>query len=381
MHLKFDESEFTVSASDATIQLLPKEFALLEFMHRNKGLTFSREQLLDKVWPLEYPVERTVDDHIYRLRKKLRKLSGVELRTVRGFGYSLFLPSAAAAYPALFDLELRDTMRDVFNRFHVYGQGKSILNLAAQKDTLGFELDPHYRMVVHFMQGDLEWLLDTEEVPLQDRLFSLILFYMFSGDPKAKLVYCEQVMEKKLLRPADQLELEILTILDLFILAGEPERALEQLTRSYEVIAELGYENFVPVTMITELLAHLAAGAGDEELDRLDEAIRQALVDKPFLRETGSYKIVKGLWRMRNKQWHEAEQLLDEGLQVLEMSGFVPLRLYGLYRIHHFCRVFLPHNVLYPKYEGRFRAAVEDCGLNQFGQPLEKRMLSMLNAL
>ncbi|WP_054939168.1 winged helix-turn-helix domain-containing protein [Paenibacillus ihuae] len=381
MHLEFDESKFIVSAGEMTIQLLPKEFALLEFMYRNKGLTFSREQLLDKVWPLEYPVERTVDDHIYRLRKKLHKLSGVELKTVRGFGYSLTLPFAAAAYPTLYDPELRDTMRDVFNKFHVYGQGKSILTLAAQRDTLGFELDPHYRMVIHFMQGDLEWLLDTEEVPLQDRLFSLVLFYLFSGDPKAKLVTCERMIEKKLLHPADQLELEILTILDLFILAGEPERALSQLTKSYEVIAELGYENFVPVTMITELFAHLAAGAGDEELNRLDEAIGQVLLDKPFLRETGSYKVVKGLWLMRSKQWREAEQLMDEGLQVLEMSGFVPLRLGSFYRIYHFCRLYLPYNVLQRKYESRFTAALEDCGLKRLERPLEEMLQQVLNPL
>lgn len=68
MHLELNGSEYKVSAEGMTIELLPKEFALLQFLYHNRGRTFSREQLLDKVWPLEYPVERTVDDHIW-LRK------------------------------------------------------------------------------------------------------------------------------------------------------------------------------------------------------------------------------------------------------------------------------------------------------------------------
>lgn len=169
-----------------------------------------------------------------------------------------------------------------------------MLSLASQKDILGYELDPQVAVSVHFVQGDLEWLMHTEEVPLKDRLFHLFLFYMFTGEPEVKLAVCERVISAQVLHPEDQLELDILTILDLFILAGEPERALDRLVRSYQVISETEYENFVPVTMITELFAQLAAGAGNEVLMQIDQAIVKALQEKPFLRETGSYNIVKG---------------------------------------------------------------------------------------
>lgn len=197
MHLELNGSEHTVSAGGLTIELLPKEFALLQFLYRNRGRTFSREQLLDKVWPLEYPVERTVDDHIYRLRKKLRELGGIDIKTIRGFGYSLSIPDSPAGVavnPTAQDPEMHEAMRGVFGKYHVYGQGKSMLTLARQQDLLGYELDPQYVTVIHFVQGDLEWLLYTEEVPLKDRLFYLILFYLFSGDPKDKLVFCEQII-------------------------------------------------------------------------------------------------------------------------------------------------------------------------------------------
>lgn len=382
MQLKLDGSNFTVAAGETAIQLLPKEFALLEFMYRNKGRTFTRGQLLDKVWPLEYPVERTVDDHIYRLRKKLRPFSGLTLQTVRGSGYCLSLKETASGplvNPTTHDPELRDTMRDVFGKFHVYGQGKSMLSLASQKDILGYELDPQVAVTLHFVQGDLDWLMHTEEVPLKDRLFHLFVFYMFTGDPRKKLAVCERMIKAQVMHERDQLELDILTILDLFILSGTPEQALERLPESYQAISERGYENFVPVTMITELFAHLAAGSGNDVLMRLDEAVVQILREKPFLRETGGYKIVKGLWHLRENQMAEAGQLLDEGLEVLERSGFVPLSLYGFYRIYHYSRLYLPPHPLHRKYERRFIEVMEESGLIRYEQPLEKLLMRVMN--
>ncbi|AIQ56615.1 winged helix-turn-helix domain-containing protein [Paenibacillus borealis] len=383
MHLELNGSEYKVSAGGLTIELLPKEFALLQFLYRNRGRTFSREQLLDKVWPMEYPVERTVDDHIYRLRKKLRGLSGIDIKTIRGFGYSLAVSGSLEGVvmnPATNDPELRDTMREVFMKFHVYGQGNSMLTLARQQDILGYELDPHSSMVVHFVQGDVEWLIQTDEIPLKDRLFYLNLFYFFIGDPKVKVEYAERLIERKLLNSPEQLELEILTMLDLYTLAGQPEKALERLKRSYQVITGPGYENFVPVTMITELFIRLVAGAGEEELERLDGEVSRILRDKPFLREIGGYKVVKGLWKLRHAQWAEGGKLINEGLQVLDMSGFVPLRLYALYRVYHFCRMFLNGNALYRKYERLFTAELEAFGLIRLEQPLEEMLLRLLEA-
>lgn len=384
MHLELNASEYKVSSGGLTVELLPKEYALLQFLYRNRGRTFSREQLLDKVWPMEYPVERTVDDHIYRLRKKLRPLGGIDIKTIRGFGYSLTIPGSLAGVavnPATHDSELRDTMREVFSKFHVYGQGKSMLTLARQQDILGYELDPHYAMVVHFVQGDLDWLIHTDEIPLKDRLFYLNLFYFFTGNPKEKVEYAERLIERNLLNPPEQLELEILTMLDLYTLAGQPDKALERLKRTYQVIAGPGFENFIPATMITELFVHLVAGTGEEELERLDEAVGRILRDKPFLREIGSYKVVQGLWALRREQWAEGDKLIQEGLQVMEMSGFIPLRLYSIYRIHHFCRMFLAGSSLDRKYEELFTTGLEACGLPRLEQTLEELLLGLPEAL
>lgn len=199
MQLELNESEYKVTAEGITIELFPKEFTLFQFLYKNRGRTFSREQLLDKVWPLEYPVERTVDDHIYRLRKKLGKLQDLDIKTVRGFGYSLTMqePSAAMANPTTYDLEMQKTMREVFKKYHLYGQGRSMLILARQQDVLGYAMDPFYSIYIHFVQGDLDWLLNTTEVGIEERFYSLLICYVLLGDPKKKLEFCELVLEKK----------------------------------------------------------------------------------------------------------------------------------------------------------------------------------------
>lgn len=383
MQLELIESEYKVTGDGITIELFPKEFTLFQFLYKNRGRTFSREQLLDKVWPLEYPVERTVDDHIYRLRKKLSKLQGLDIKTVRGFGYSLTMqePAVTMTNPTTYDAKMQETMREVFVKYHQYGQGRSMLTLARQQDVLGYEMDPFYSIYIHFVQGDLEWLLNTEEVEIEERFYSLMICYIFLGDPKKKLEFCELVLEKKILLPPQHREMEILNILDLYTLAGQPEKALERLKLTHEVIKEPGYENFIPVTAISEMLVHLWMGTEDKELERMAKDIEVLLQEKPFLREIGSYKVARGLWFLRRKSWREAEQLLDEALQVLEMSGFVPMRIYALYRIVHYCNQFSPKSALHQKYADLFEREKEDRGFHRLEQSLENVLMNIVTAL
>jgi len=144
--------------------------------------------------------------------------------------------------------------------------------------------------------------------------------------------------------------MEILNILDLYVLSGQPEKALERLKLTHEVIKEPGYENFIPVTAISKMFVNLWIGTEDKELEQMAKAIEALLLERPFLREIGSYKVLKGMWLLRSKHWDEAEQMLDEGLQVLDMSGFVLMRIYALYRIVHYCNEFPPKSALHHKY-------------------------------
>lgn len=79
-----------VYLKDEKIVLTHKEFELLWFLAKNKGHAFSRDELLDKVWGIDYAGEtRTVDVHIRYLRKKLKDEGETYIETIRGKGYKL----------------------------------------------------------------------------------------------------------------------------------------------------------------------------------------------------------------------------------------------------------------------------------------------------
>ncbi|SDE68199.1 Transcriptional regulatory protein, C terminal [Fontibacillus panacisegetis] len=385
MQLEFIEIEYKVTAEGITVELLPKEFALLQFLYQHRGRIFSREQLLEHVWPLEYPVDRTVDDHIYRLRKKLAPYAGLEIKTIRGLGYSLALQnprSVEETTPTMQDPELHETMRNVFMKFHRYGQGRSMLTLARQKDVLGFKIDPYYSVYVHFVEGDIDWLLHTNEVSIEERLYWLILYYINLVKPEHSLILCEQLLEKKLMSAEQNREMELLNIIDLYAQAGETDKALDRLKKSYEVIKQQGYDYFIPQMAITEMFVHLVAGTEEHELEQMAEAIEaDILSSSPYLRETGSYKIVKGLWMLNCQLWNEGEKLLDEGVQVLDNSGFIPLKLLALCRISFYfdCGKFPVKKELQQKYTYIYDEELERIGLKKKLKMLEDTIYNILN--
>ena len=90
--IEFDISRHKVMFKGSELDLTLKEFDLLAFLTKNKGMVFNREQLLEKVWGYEYPGDtRTVDVHIQWLRAKIEDnpREPKRLLTVRGVGYKL----------------------------------------------------------------------------------------------------------------------------------------------------------------------------------------------------------------------------------------------------------------------------------------------------
>lgn len=82
-----DEGNFTARVHGRILDLTYKEFELLNFLTRNSGRVFTRDQLLSEVWGTDYyGGTRTVDVHVRRLRAKLGDQEGL-ISTVRGVGY------------------------------------------------------------------------------------------------------------------------------------------------------------------------------------------------------------------------------------------------------------------------------------------------------
>ena len=77
------------------MRLTRKEFDLLVYLVEHRGEIVTRDRLLDEVWGYErFPITRTIDTHILRLRKKFEidPDRPVVIQTVHGQGYKLVVP-------------------------------------------------------------------------------------------------------------------------------------------------------------------------------------------------------------------------------------------------------------------------------------------------
>ena len=85
--LSIDIDGFHVYQSGNEVVLTSKEFSLLRLMVENQGRVFTRQMLLERLWPDDLEVEdRIVDSHIKNIRKKLN-VDYIE--TIRGVGYRI----------------------------------------------------------------------------------------------------------------------------------------------------------------------------------------------------------------------------------------------------------------------------------------------------
>ncbi|MFC5305900.1 winged helix-turn-helix domain-containing protein [Azospirillum picis] len=89
--LELDLLSRNVKRAGKPIDLLPREFSLLEYLMRNAGSVVTRTMMLENVWDYHFdPQTNVIDVHIARLRQKIDKdFPTALIHTVRGAGYSL----------------------------------------------------------------------------------------------------------------------------------------------------------------------------------------------------------------------------------------------------------------------------------------------------
>ena len=87
--LKIDLDRHQVFSNGSVIDLTATEFKILSLFAHSPGRVFTRSILMDAVWGQEYyGIERTMDTHVSRLRRKLGQF-GERIETVHGVGYRL----------------------------------------------------------------------------------------------------------------------------------------------------------------------------------------------------------------------------------------------------------------------------------------------------
>ena len=93
--LELDLISRTAKRGSREIELLPREFRLLEYMMRREGQVVTRAMLLEDVWNYQFvPRTNLVDVHMGRLRRKIDRLDESPLiQSVRGIGFMLRAPA------------------------------------------------------------------------------------------------------------------------------------------------------------------------------------------------------------------------------------------------------------------------------------------------
>ncbi len=89
--LEIDPKARVATVSEQLLDLGSTEFRLLEFLARNRGMTLSRAQILEKIWEYDFQgSSNIVDVYVSQLRRKLRSLNtNASIVTVWGIGYKL----------------------------------------------------------------------------------------------------------------------------------------------------------------------------------------------------------------------------------------------------------------------------------------------------
>jgi len=86
--ISIDNSKHAILKKNKELKVTLKEYALLEYLIRNKNKTLTRDQILDHCWDFSYDsFSNIVDVYIKQLRKKLVDNDEQYIQTVRGVGY------------------------------------------------------------------------------------------------------------------------------------------------------------------------------------------------------------------------------------------------------------------------------------------------------
>ncbi|WP_167568919.1 winged helix-turn-helix domain-containing protein [Brevibacillus migulae] len=368
--LRFYPEEFTVQCNGESVTLLPKEYALFEYLFTHANQTFSRVQLLDSVWSMEEPTDRTVDDHIYRLRKKLMPWeSWIRIDTIRGYGYKLAVKvSPPPVAPLLYDPETNAYLEKLIGKYHGYGMGAALQTLAANQSVLGLKIPPFYEVYTRFVSGDFHWIAQTDSLTFWEKsCYLLNLYTQIQFDAEQALYYWQQAAKSKHLFPEEwQKEVE----LNMFTLYMETER-IEEGRALHESIRELVFGMDSPSFRLFWYVHRLYLAILTHDRPLAEDTIastERLLQEHPVQRELGLYTIAKGLWKYHQQEQNEARHFLGEGVRILQQTQFVPHLLTGIHHILHYLRKYRLDDETLRTYEKLWRNLQEKYNLPQLEQ-------------
>ncbi|GEL77685.1 winged helix-turn-helix domain-containing protein [Tenuibacillus multivorans] len=313
---------YSVTYAGETVHLLRKEFALLDFLYQNANHAFTREELLEAVWPLESPSDRTVDDHIYRLRKKLNDWKHIlTIDTVKGYGYQLKLHQPQnTESPLKHDEEFKQLTRHLFSKYHLFGHGEALTTLLHQ-ETLGIEADQDMKILFLFLKGDMWELIRANDIPFSEKGLLLFHVYIFlTKHPKKAVALFETALEKNVFSEQSLYEASILSPTYFYILSKDFDKAKKQLDIANREVDSIDH-GFYPFLQLMHMIYDMTLN----ETKRINEFItkmEEFFAKKPYQRELGFFYILKGIFELQQNQKIIGREKINKGLKVIRETRF-----------------------------------------------------------
>ena len=91
LRLNIKNTILTCTTNNESIEVVCKEFMLLEYLMKNKNQVLQKEQLYEKIWGLDNESEsNNLEAYLSFIRKKIKIIgSNVQIKAIRGLGYKL----------------------------------------------------------------------------------------------------------------------------------------------------------------------------------------------------------------------------------------------------------------------------------------------------
>ncbi|WP_175615955.1 winged helix-turn-helix domain-containing protein [Piscibacillus halophilus] len=349
MSISFHHHDFTITYAGETRQFLRKEFALLQYLYQHANQAFTRDQLLEAVWPLEFPSDRTVDDHVYRLRKKLKGWEHVlTVETVKGYGYKLVIHINEPKSLLSHDPEFKQLTMNLFSKYHLYGHGNALNTLTTQNE-LGVEFED-MKIYLSYMRGDIWECVHSNELAFSDKALYLFFIYTFITTKKDKVIdYLEKALDQKVFSELTVEEATILLPTMIYILTDHLDRAHRQLTFAENQITDENH-GFYPFHQLIRMMYSLSTGNDEcfiEKKKHMDEFFKH----KPLQRELGIFYLIKGLFLIKKQQYEMGQEDIYKGLQITQQTQFKS----HIMLFHRLCLFYLEHYIEDSKLETEFR--------------------------
>ncbi|WP_340003079.1 winged helix-turn-helix domain-containing protein [Oceanobacillus sp. FSL K6-0127] len=334
--MRFFEENYSIAFDGTKVTLLRKEFFLLKYLYDNSGRVFSRNELLDAVWPLENPTDRTVDDHIYRLRKSLYPFrESLSIKTVKGLGYYLRLEEKDNELSIPIPEEISQQANQLFDTYYKYGQGKALKEWMTNK-SLGFPINEKREIVLLWLRSDFDSLLKKLDTTA-NIFFSLLLYGFVESNANKVIEMYEKILQKNILNENERMDITCFSLPMWYMKINKPEISMQLVQKELSAIktSDHGFLPFLNM-MKTIILFY------ENRMEEVEEGLNTAenmLVRLPFLREQGAQKVVQGLFLIKKGREKEGENTINEGIHIIHQSGHTS----------YFLLIYQILNLLFPK--------------------------------